>query len=131
MLQDALNLLKEQKEAIDQLWGSYIENTIWLAHKFGQSEVSLPVWAATEMINNLKRKATKVLTPEEVSKVPQGGVVWCEWRVSKSCEPLIRRGNDFKNDKRFLLLDEVTDCDDYLKDYRCWNYCPTEEQRWR
>ncbi len=126
--QDALYLLQKQQNDIHLLCGGYIENTVRIAHMFGNKEVSLPVWAITEMIQTLKDHSPRILTPEEVSKVPQGGVIWCEWRISKSCEPLIRRGCDFKNDMRFLLLDEVVGCDDYLKNYRCWNLEPSEKQ---
>lgn len=77
----------------------------------------------------LKTYEAQIMTPEEVSAVKQNDVIWYESRISKLCEPLIRRGNDFKNDLHFLLLDEVTDCDDYLKNYRCWTEKPTEKQR--
>lgn len=126
--QDALYLLERQQNDIRLLYGGYIENTIRIAHMFNKGIVDLPVWAITEMVNTLKAQQPHIMTPEEVSEVKQGEAVWYESRISKVCEPFIRRGNDFKNDLRFLLLDEVMSCDDYLKDYRCWNLKPSQEQ---
>ena len=126
---DALMLLTQQKKDIDQLHDGYIEIQTNVAFRLGQKTVALPTWAVVQMIQRLKETSPKIMSPEEVSQMPQGGVIWRETRITNRCVPLIRRGDDFKNDLDFLLLDEVMECEDYLVNYRCWNLQPTEEQR--
>ena len=77
----------------------------------------------------LKAQEARVMTPEEVAAVPDGGVIWEEIRLTGICEAMIRDSNTFANGADFLVLDEVLDCDDYLKNYRCWTSRPTDEQR--
>lgn len=70
-----------------------------------------------------------IMTPEEVEAVGQGDWVWIEIRHTGALYPAIRWDNDFVggNDDYFMLC-EVTECDDYLRDYRFWSAQPTREQ---
>lgn len=91
------------------------------------------VFAIQMGIDALKAQEPHVMTPEEVEKVEEQGVVWCEYKEGNHfpaiVEPFIRCGNIFENPGGYILLMEVTDCDDYLKYYRFWNAKPTDEQR--
>lgn len=68
------------------------------------------------------------MTPEEVVQIEENGVIWEELRRKGTCLPMIRYGNTFEGED-YLSISEVTDCDDYLKEYRCWTSQPTDEQR--
>lgn len=83
-----------------------------------------------ERIAELEAAQTaRVMTPEEVAAVPDGSVIWEEIKSTGICEAMIRDSNLFANGPDFLALDDVLDCDDYLKNYRCWTQRPTDEQR--
>ena len=83
-----------------------------------------------ERIKEMEAAQTaRVMTPEEVAAVPDGSVIWEEIKSTGICEAMIRDSNIFVNGPDFLALDDVLDCDDYLKNYRCWTQRPTDEQR--
>lgn len=70
-----------------------------------------------------------IMTPEEVEAVGQGEWVWIEIRHTGALYPAIRWDNDFVGGPvDYFMLCEVTECDDYLHDYRFWSAQPTEEQ---
>ena len=70
-----------------------------------------------------------VMTPEEVEAVRQGDYVWIELRRTDILYSAIREDDDFVGNGDYFLLDEVTDCDDYLSWYRFWSAQPSEERR--
>lgn len=70
-----------------------------------------------------------VMMPEEVEQVEEQGIVWCEYKKTNRIIPLMRIVNIFEAGDDYVLLCEVTDCDDYLKEYRFWNLHPTNAQR--
>lgn len=80
----------------------------------------------------LKAQEPHVMTPEEVEQVEEQGVVWCEYKeknnVPSMIETLVLYGKTFESPDNYILLMEVTDCDDYLKYYRFWNAKPTDKQ---
>ena len=71
--QDALYLLQKQQNDIHLLYGGYIENTVRIAHMFGNKEVSLPVWAITEMIQTLKDHSPRILSRKKFPKFRKAG----------------------------------------------------------
>lgn len=79
-----------------------------------------------ELINE---QVPHVMTPEEVERVEEQGIVWCEYKKTNRIIPLMRIVNIFEAWDDYVLLCEVTDCDDYLKEYRFWNLQPTNAQR--
>lgn len=81
------------------------------------------------LVDALELLKGHIMTPEEVEAVGQGDWVWIEIRHTGALYPAIRWDNDFigGNDD-YVMLCEVTECDDYLRDYRFWSAQPTEEQ---
>lgn len=82
-----------------------------------------------DALSLLKAQEPHVMTPKEVEQVEEQGVVWCESKVTGDVDTLVRYNKIFESPDHYLLLDEIIDCDDYLKYYRLWNAKPTDEQR--
>ena len=88
----------------------------------------VPVRYLLDALSLLKAQEPHVMTPEEVERVEENGVIWEEVRIKDTCLPMIRFGNTFEGED-YLSVYEVTECDDYLREYRCWNLQPTNAQR--
>ena len=104
---------------------------------YNDEEEGLRCSNAGNMLNDaltlLKAQEPHVMTPEEVEQIEEQGVVWCEYKernnVPSMIETLVLYGKTFESPDNYILLMEVTDCDDYLKYYRFWNAKPTDKQR--